>query len=165
MQFGFFGRFERNEVEVRAFYRRRCNALIDAGGLVGDVVVAGLPKDVLQAHTWNARTLQQIVEYVAGADTWKLVGVAYKDDTGRFGDGVQERGGKPGVNHTEFIDDEQIAVKLVEFVLVEFLGDGVDVEQAVNGVGLFAAAVAHALGRAACRGGEQNVFAHLAGKV
>ena len=165
MELGFFGRFERNEVKIRAFYRRRRNALIDAGGLVGDVVVARLSKDVLQAHTWNARTLQQIVEHVAGANTRQLVGVANKDDAGGFGNGVQKRGGKPGVNHTEFVDDEQVAVELVEFVLVEFFGDGVDIEQAVNGVGLFAAAVAHALGRAARRGGEQNVFAHFAGEV
>ena len=52
-------------MKVRAFDGRRRNALIDAGGLVGDVVAAALPKDVLQADTWNARTLQQIVEHVS----------------------------------------------------------------------------------------------------
>ena len=35
----------------------------------------------------------------------------------------------------------------------------------MDGVGLVAAAVAHALGRAARGGGEQNVFAHFAGQV
>ena len=61
MQLGFFGRFERDKVKIRAFDGRRRNALIDAGCLVGDVVAAGLPKDVLQAYAWDARTLQQIV--------------------------------------------------------------------------------------------------------
>ena len=163
MQLGFFGRFEGNEVEVRAFDGRRRNALIDTGGLVGDIVAAALPEDVLQANAWNAGALEQIVQDVAGAYARELVRIAYKDDAGRFGNGFEERGRKPGVHHTEFVDDEQVAVQLVELVLVEFAGDGIHFQEAVDGVGLVAAAVTHALGCAARRGGEQNVFAHFTG--
>lgn len=74
-------------MEVWAFDRDGRDALIDFCGLVGDVVAAGLPEDVLQAYAWNARTLQQIVEHVAGAYARELVGVTYEYDAGRFGNG------------------------------------------------------------------------------
>lgn len=98
--------FEGDKVEVRPVDRRWRDALVDFGGLVGDVVAAGLPKDVLQADVRDSRALEQIVEHVARAHARQLVRISDEYNAGsqrcRFENGC----GKPRVDHAEFVDDE-----------------------------------------------------------
>ena len=157
--------FEGDKVEVRPVDRRWRNSLVDFGGLVGDVVAAGLPKDVLQADVRDSRALEQIVEHVARAHARQLVRITDEYNAGsqrcRFENGC----GKPCIDHAEFVDDEQIAFQLVANIFVELARDGVHLEQAVDGAGVFAAAFAHAFGCAPRGGGKADLFAHFAGEV
>ena len=117
--FSFIGRLVRQKVEVRAFDGRGANALIDFRCFVGDVVSAGLAENVLKPSAWNLGATQQVVQHIASSHAGELVGIAYENDSRVEWRCFEERGGKPRIDHTEFIDDEQIALKLVVTIAVE----------------------------------------------
>ena len=152
-------------MEVRPVDRRWRDALVDFGGLVGDVVPAGLPKDVLQADVRDLRALEQIVEHVARAYARQLVRITDEYNAGPQRCRLENGCGKPSVDHAEFVDDEQIAFQLVADILIELARDGVHLEQAVDGAGVFATAFAHALGGAPRGGGKAYLFSHFSGEV
>ena len=158
-------RFEGDKVEVRPVDRRGRDALVDFGGLVGDVVPAGLPKDVLQADVRDSRALEQVVQDVSRAYARQLVRISDEYNAGPQRCRLENGCGKPCVDHAEFVDDEQIAFQLVADILVELACDGVHLEQAVDGAGVFAAAFTHAFGCAPRGGGKAYLFAHFSGEV
>ena len=163
--FRFVGGLVRQKVEVRAFDGRGANALVDFCRFVGDVVSAGLAENVLKARAWNHGTAQQVVQHIASSHAGELVGIAHEHDPCVERSCFEERGGKPRIDHTEFIDDEQIALEAVVRITVELAGNRVHFEQPVDGARFFATAFAHALGRTARGGGEAYAFFHLAGEV
>lgn len=98
--------FEGDKVEVRPVDRRGRDALVDFGGLVGNVVPAGLPKDVLQADVRDLWALEQIVEHVARAHARQLVRISDEYNAGSQRCRLENGCGKPCVDHAEFVDDE-----------------------------------------------------------
>ena len=163
--FSFIGRLVGQKVEVRAFDGRGANALIDFRCFVGDVVSAGLAENVLKAGAWNLGATQQVVQHIASSHAGELVGIAYENDSRIEWRRFEERGGKPRIDHTEFIDNEQIALKLVVAIAVELARNRIHFEQSVDCAGFFATAFSHAIGGAPCRGREAYAFFHLAGEV
>ena len=152
-------------MEVRAFDGRGANALIDFRCFVGDVVSAGLAENVLKAGARNLGATQQVVQHIASSHAGELVGIAHENDSRVEWRRFEERGGKPRIDHTEFIDDKQIALELVVSIAVELARNRIHFEQTVDGAGFFATAFAHALGGAACGCREAHAFFHLACKV
>lgn len=163
--FSFIGRLVGQKVEVRAFDGRGANALIDFRCFVGDVVSAGLAENVLKAGARNLGATQQVVQHIASSHAGELVGIAHENDSRVEWRRFEERCGKPRIDHTEFIDNEQIALELVVSIAVELPGNRIHFEQTVDGSCLFATTFAHALGGAPRRGGEAYAFFHLACKV
>ena len=66
----------------------------------------------------------------------RSVRVAHEHDAGLRVNRLEQRRRKPGIDHAELVDDEQIAGQLVFGVAVEFLCGGVHLEHAVDGAGL-----------------------------
>ena len=163
--FSFIGRLVGQKVEVRAFDGRGANALIDFRCFVGDVVSAGLAENVLKAGAWNLGATQQVVQHIASSHAGELVGIAHENDSRVEWRRFEERGGKPRIDHTEFIDNEQIALELVVAIAVELARNRVHFKQSVDCAGFLATAFAHAFGGAPCRGREAYAFFHLAGEV
>jgi len=163
--FRFVGGLVRQKVEVRAFDGRGANALVDFCRFVGDVVSAGLAENVLKAGARNLCATQQVVQHIASSHAGELVGIAHEYDSRVERSRFEERGGKPCIDHTEFIDDEQIALETVVRIAVELAGNRVHFEQPVDGARFFATAFSHAFGGAARGCGEAYAFFHLAGEV
>ena len=73
-----------------------------------DRALALLPVDHVEARHCDLLRRDQVVQHVARADGRQLVSVAYEQQVRPCRHGLQERGGKAGVEHRGFVDDEKI---------------------------------------------------------
>src|SRR5438552_3534890 len=63
------------------------------------------------------------------------------------------------IDHRRFVDDQQVAVERVPGITLEASGLRVNLEQAVDGLGLMRRRLAQALGSASGRGAQQGFHA------
>ena len=64
------------------------------------------------------------------------------------------------VEHGAFVDDEEVCFEGVLVVFFESSCRGLPLKETVDGFGFEAYDFCHALGGSACRGGEEDGFAH-----
>jgi hypothetical protein len=125
------------------------DTLVDAVRVHDDSACGGLPEHLGQAHHRDGSAGDHVSQDLAGADRRQLIDIA-DDEQGRLvRDRFDQRIHQQHVDHRGLVDNQQIAVEWVGVVAPEAAALGIDFEEAVDGLGLQAGGLVHALGGAA----------------
>ena len=90
-----------------------------------------------------------------GPDRGKLINIADDQEGGPVRYRLHERLHQHDVDHGRLVDNQQVAVERVVVAAFEAAALGVDLQQPVDGLGLEAGRLGHALGSAAGRRAQQ----------
>ena len=121
-----------------------------------DVAIFFLSKDFVEGDGGDGGGIDDVFENSAGADRGELVDVADEEEVCGGGDGVEKRSGEVGVDHAGFVDDKEVSFEGGTFVVDESVGIGVVFEETVNGLGVGAGCLGHALSGATGGGSEEE---------
>ena len=130
-----------------------------------NAALPALAENLRQAHRRHGVRAQHIEEKAPRPDARQLVGVAHEHKAAALRQRLQKRLDKRYVNHRALVENdcpaaERVALVLAECKLVPF-GRPCRAEQAVDGIGLPAGELGHALGGAPGRRGEKAVELHI----
>ena len=93
-------------------------ARIDPPGIGGDATARTLAEDVGQARDREPRGPEQIGQDITGAHARQLIGIADEEEVGTRRDGFDELVGKHGIEHADFVHDDQVRLqRMVRAVL------------------------------------------------
>ena len=120
-------------------------------GAGDDAALRGLPEHLGQAHHGHSAGCDDVGQHLPRPNRRKLVDVADDQQRGMVGHRLQQRLHQHDIDHGGLVDDQQVAVERVVVAAFEAAALGVDLEQPVDGLGLEAGRLGHALGGAAGR--------------
>ena len=128
-------------------------------GADDDPARGGLPEDLGQAHDGHRAGGDDVGQHLSRSDRWQLVDIADDQERGIVRHRLHQRLHQHDIDHGGLVDDQQVAVELVVAVAFEAAALGVDLKEPVDGLGLEAGRLGHALGGAAGRGAEKKLRA------
>ncbi len=129
-------------------------ALVNAVGVDDDLAAVVLAEDLLEADHGCDPRVNHVTEEVAGADRWKLVHIADKDDGGGGRDGVEKVERQGDIEHGGFVHDDEIHLEGIVGAVDKPVVLRVVLEEAMDGLGEEGAAFGEALGSAAGGGAQ-----------
>ncbi len=124
-----------------------------------DPALRGLPEHLGQPHDGHRAGGDDVGQHLPRSDRGQLVDVADDQQRGIVRHRLQQRLHQHDIDHRGLVDDQQVAVERVVAVALEAAALGVDLEQPVDGLGLEAGRLGHALGGAAGGRAEQELHA------
>ena len=101
-------------------------------------------------HRDGAR-VDEIGENLSRPDRGQLIDVADEDHRRRAGRGLEQLVGQGHVDHRALVGHQQVAVERGEFVALELAVGRIDLQEAMDGLGLEAGGLRQALGGASGR--------------
>ena len=117
---------------------------------------AALAEDVPQAHHVGDARADDVAENGAGADRGELVDVADEHELAVEGQRLEEVVDQHRVDHRRLVEDHEVGFEGVGRVAVEPELLGVELQEAMDGLGLPPRGLGHPLGRPARRRREQD---------
>ena len=121
-----------------------------------DAAFCGLAKHFGQAGDRDRAGIDDVGEDLARPDRGQLVDVADQQKGGSWRDRLHDGEHQRDIHHARLVDDEQVAFQRILRITPEAAVDGIDLEQAMDGLRLDAGLLGHALGRASGRRAEQD---------
>ena len=153
------GSSRRHEIEIAAVARRADvghAALVDAVGVDDDAALGGLAEHLGEPHHRHGARRDDVGQHLAGADRGQLVDVADDQQRGAVRHRAQQRVHQRHIHHGGLVDHQQVAFQRIAAGAAEAAVDGIDFEQAMDGAGIAAGRLAHALGGAPGRRAQQD---------
>ena len=139
-------------------------ALHNAVGAHDDEALLGLAENLLELHRGEQAGGNQIPQDVARPHAGQLVVIPHQNQPAGEGQGPQQALKDVGVHHGELVHHKAVALQGVALVAGEHgvvLLVPVHLKQAVDGLGLLAGDLAHALGGAAGGGRQEHPLPRL----
>ena len=128
-------------------------------GADDDPARGGLPENLGEAHDGHRARGDDVGQHLSRSDRWQLVDVADDQERGIVRHRLHQRLHQHDIDHGGLVDDQQVAVELVVAVAFEAAALRVDLKEPVDGLGLEAGRLGHALGGAAGGGAEKQLRA------
>lgn len=122
-----------------------------------DPASRSLAEDLGEAHNGNNARANDVGKDLAGPDRGKLVDVTDDQQGCAIGNRFHQRLHQHDVNHRSFVDDEKVAFERVLGSPLEAEALGIELQMAMDGFGLHAGRLGHALGCPPHRGTLQEV--------
>ena len=142
----------------------RGTAAVDGVGIADDGGTLRLTEHLRQGHGGHCVGAQQIPQHVAGANGGQLIGVPHHHQTAAGLHSLQQRLHQRQVHHAHLVYNDGIGLQRLLAVFLEHRLAGKLVightQRPVDGLGLPAAQLAHALGGTACGSQQQHLKAH-----
>ena len=135
--------------------------VIDPMGVKDDHAALVLPENIRQADGGHHIAVQYVLEHVACAHAGQLIRVAYQNDAGAGQHGPHQAPHEGHVHHAHFVHDQAVAFQRVVLAAGESAAVAAVFQQPVDGLGLLAGGLAHALGGAARRRAQENLVVLL----
>src|SRR4029079_2600490 len=126
----------------------RDGALIDLV-CTGDPALRRLSEDLGQSRDGNNARGDDVGQYLSRSDRWQLVDVPDNQERVIVRHRLYQRLHQHDIDHGSLVHDQQVAVELIVATAFEAAPPGVDLKQPVDGLGLEAGCLGHALGGAA----------------
>jgi len=121
---------------------------------------------ILLCAAWRNTSVNRTVGHGAGADDvgqnlprtdgWQLVDITDDKKRRMIRDGLEQRLHERDIDHGGLVDDQQIALEWIFIIALEAEGLRVELQQAVDGLGLHAGGFGHALGCSSGGGAEEK---------
>ena len=125
-------------------------------GVDDDAALGGLAKNFGQPGDRDSAGIDDVGEDLAWPDRGQLVNVADEQQGRfrryRFHDGEHQR----NIHHARLVNDQQVALQRVLLIAREATVQGINLEQAMDGLGLDSRLLGHAFGGASGRRPEQD---------
>ena len=128
-------------------------------GVGDDAALGSLAEDLREPDDGEPPAVQTVTKHVAAANRRELIRVAHKQQPGPARDSVQQGVHQRNVHHAHLIYDDQIEDERIVPVADEALL-GVVFEEPVDGLGIGARSLCHALGGPARGCGQSECQAH-----
>ena len=130
--------------------------MVDPVGVDHDPALGRLPEHLREAGHRQPSRSNDVGQHLPWPDRGQLVHVADEQQGRVLGDGPGERVHERHIDHRGLVHHEQIAVERVVLGSREAAMLGVDLQEAMDGLGLDPRLLGHALGGPARRGREQH---------
>ena len=148
------------EKEIAVFLvQHRHFAMVDGVGVAHDQAAFALAEDLVEPHRGDHPAAQDIAQHVARAHGGQLIGVAHQDQPRAARQRAQEGAHQEHIHHGHLIHNQAGAVQRIFLIARKLAAVAAVFQQAVQRAGLAPGGLAHALGGAAGRGGQQHAFA------
>src|SRR5262249_45388486 len=114
-------------------YRRLPTA--DPSSILNNGTLLDLPKDVRQAHNWEAFRLEHIKKHLTWTHRRELITVAHQDEPGLRTECSQRGVSQKYVEHADLIDDKHVGLQRMVLIVEEVIA-WLSTEQSMQGLGL-----------------------------
>ena len=131
-------------------------------GIADDFALGGLTENFGQFHNRHNAGTDNVCKHVARAYRGQLVHVAHQHKRCAKRHGLEQVIEEQGVHHGGFVNHEEAAGEGIVLIAGKAVFLGAVFQQTVDGARFATRCFRHALGGAACGGGQQNAGAHLA---
>ena len=155
---------EEEEIARGAVLQRGQLSLVHEMRAAHDGAALRLTENILERYGRNALRADEIAEHVPRADARQLVGVAHQHQPAAGPQRREQRAHQRQIDHRGLVHDHRVRLQRLLFVFckghIARLLVPAHAKQAVDGLRLLAAQLAHALGGAPRRRAEQHVQPH-----